>query len=241
MAAVARLDESAVVSMVSEVTNQVLDSIKPEQASLVIESTGARIPIVARLADVQSSLVHSASSCIIAEERCVLIWSNEPRTIINVAHNVEKQMLGFVSINMSVNSTHDMQVANPGTILQIVGPNMPTNMLAQTEEQSVEGLATPVRGAIDEKDEVYQRAIKVEEGEGEGEEDIEGKQPVRPVLRVHSFRIGVVMILVILTQSVGVSKVSRTIGCFPYPYTDIVYYSSSASGLGTVTGCASSW
>ncbi|KAI8651093.1 Glyco-trans-2-like domain-containing protein [Fusarium keratoplasticum] len=186
VAAVARLDESAVVSMVSEVTNQVLDSIKPEQASLVIESTGARIPIVARLADVQSPLVHSASSCIIAEERCVLIWSNEPRTIINVAHNVEKQMLGF-----------------------IVGPNMPTNMLAQTEEQSVEGLVTPVRGAIDEKDEVYQRAIKVEEGEGEGEEDIEGKQPVRPVLRVHSFRIGVVMILVILTQSVGVSKLLR--------------------------------
>lgn len=241
MAAVARLDESAVVSMVSEVTNQVLDSIKPEQASLVIESTGARIPIVARLADVQSPLVHSASSCIIAEERCVLIWSNEPRTIINVAHNVEKQMLGFVSITASVDSTHDMPVADPGIIFQIVGPNMPTNMLAQTEEQSVEGLVTPVRGAIDEKDEVYQRAIKVEEGEGEGEEDIEGKQPVRPVLRVHSFRIGVVMILVILTQSVGVSKVSCPIRCFIYLYTDLMHLSSSGSGLGTVTGCASSW
>lgn len=122
MAAVARLDESAVVSMVSEVTNQVLDSIKPEQASLVIESTGARIPIVARLADVQSPLVHSASSCIIAEERCVLIWSNEPRTIINVAHNVEKQMLGFVSITASVDSTHDMPVADPGIIFSDCRP-----------------------------------------------------------------------------------------------------------------------
>lgn len=117
---------------------------------------------------------------------------------------------------------------------------MPTNMLAQTEEQSVEGHVTPVRGAIDEKDEVYRRAIKVEEGEGEGEEDIEGKQPVRPVLRVHSLRIGVVMILVILTQSVGVSKVSSPTGCLSHLFTDSIYLSSSGSGVGTVTGCASS-
>lgn len=91
---------------------------------------------------------------------------------------------------------------------QIVGPSMSSGLLAQMEEQSSEDLVTPVRGALDEKDEVYQRAIKVEEGEGEGEEDLEGKQPVRPVLRVHSFRIGTVMILVILTQSMGVAKVS---------------------------------
>ncbi|KAF5021882.1 hypothetical protein F66182_6073 [Fusarium sp. NRRL 66182] len=185
-AAVARLDEAAVVSMASEVTNSVLDSIKPGQASLVNESTGSRMPIVSKLADVQQSLVHSTSSCIIAQERCVLIWSNDPRTVLNVAHNVEKQMLGF-----------------------IVGPKMPRGMLAQTEDQSVEEHNTPVRGAIDEKDEVYQRAIKVEEGGDDGDEDLEGKQLVRPTLRVHSFRIGIVMMLVILTQSVGVSRLIR--------------------------------
>ncbi|KAH6975841.1 glycosyl transferase family group 2-domain-containing protein [Ilyonectria destructans] len=92
---------------------------------------------------------------------------------------------------------------------QIVGPSMPRGLLAQTEEQSIEGLPTPVRGAIDEKNEVYQLAIKVEEGEGEGDEDLEGKPPVRPALRVHSVRIGIVMILVILTQSMGVSKLLR--------------------------------
>ncbi|KAF4984005.1 hypothetical protein FZEAL_710 [Fusarium zealandicum] len=186
VAAVARLDENAVVSMMSEVTNAVLDSIKPEQASLVIESTGGRIPIIAKLADVHQSLVHSATSCIVSQERCVLIWSNDARNVINVAHSVEKQMLGF-----------------------IVGPNMPHGLLAQTEEQSVEGLPTPVRGAIDEKDEVYQRAIKVEEGEGDSDEDLEGKQPVRPTLRLHSLRIGLVMILVILTQSLGVARLLR--------------------------------
>ncbi|KPM44164.1 hypothetical protein AK830_g2346 [Neonectria ditissima] len=183
VAAVARLEENAVVSMASEVTNTVLDTIRPDQASLLVESTDARIPIVSSLADVRQSLVHSTSSCIVVQERCVLIWSNVPNTVINVAHNVEKQLLGF-----------------------IVGPSMPRGLLAQTEEQSIDSLPTPVRGAIDEKNEVYQLAIKVEEGEGDGDEDLEGNPPVRPALRVHSFRIGIVMILVILTQSVGVSK-----------------------------------
>ncbi|KAH8684988.1 glycosyl transferase family group 2-domain-containing protein [Ilyonectria robusta] len=182
VAAVARLEENAVVSMASEVTNTVLDTITPDQASLLVESTGARIPIVPSLADVRQSLVHSTSSCIVVQERCVLIWSNVPNTVINVAHNVEKQLLGF-----------------------IVGPSMPRGLLAQTEEQSIDGLPTPVRGAIDEKNSVYQLAIKVEEGE-DADEDLEGNPPVRPALRVHSFRIGIVMILVILTQSMGVSK-----------------------------------
>ncbi|KAH7140030.1 glycosyl transferase family group 2-domain-containing protein [Dactylonectria estremocensis] len=186
VAAVARLDENAVVSMASEVTNTVLDTIKPDQNSLLVESTGARIPVIPSLADIHQSLVYSASSCIVAEERCVLIWSNDPNTIIGVAHNVEKQLLGF-----------------------IVGPSMPRGLLAQTEEQSIDGQPTPVRGAIDEKNEVYQAAIKVEEGVDDVDEDLEGNPPVRPTLRVHSFRIGIVMILVILTQSMGVSKLLR--------------------------------
>lgn len=97
VAAVARLNENAVVSMASEVTNTVLDTITPEQRSLLVASTGTRIPIVATLADVHQTLVHSASSCIVAQERCVLVWFNEPNTVTHVAHNVEKQLLGFVS------------------------------------------------------------------------------------------------------------------------------------------------
>jgi hypothetical protein len=83
--------------MASEVTNTIFDAIQPDQACLVVESTGARVPIVASLADVQQPLAHAASSCLVYQERCVLIWSNEPKTVINAAHNVEKQMLGFVS------------------------------------------------------------------------------------------------------------------------------------------------
>ncbi|KAM0227015.1 hypothetical protein ACHAPO_011899 [Fusarium lateritium] len=184
-AAIGRINESAIVSMSSEVTNAVLDTIRPDQVCLVNEDTGARIPIVASLNDIHDRLVHLTSSCIVVQERCVLIWSHEARNVLNVAHNVEKQMLGF-----------------------IVGPNMPQGLLAQTEEHSVENYHTPVRGAIDENNEVYQAAIKVEEG-GDDDDDIEGKAPKRPTLRVHSVRIGIVMMLVILTQSVGISRLIR--------------------------------
>ncbi|KAH7120443.1 hypothetical protein B0J13DRAFT_680698 [Dactylonectria estremocensis] len=182
VAAVARLDENAIISMVSEVTNTVLDAIKPDQNSLLVESTGARIPIIPSLADIHQSLVYSASSCIVVEERCVLIWSNDANTIISVAHNVEKQLLGF-----------------------IVGPSIPRGLLAQTEEQSIDGQATHVRGAIDEKHEIYQAAIKVEKARTMSTRFSKVTR-LRPTLR---FRIGIVMILVILTQSMGVSKLLR--------------------------------
>ncbi|KAK0392498.1 hypothetical protein NLU13_1993 [Sarocladium strictum] len=187
VAAVARLDEQAVVSMASEVTNAIFEVVQPDQACLVVESTGARVPIVTSLADVQPTLARVASSCLVYKERCVLVWSNEPKTVINAAHNVEKQMLGF-----------------------IVGPNMPHPVHAQTEAQSINIVSTPVRGAIDEKNEVYRRAIEVEEGkDDDDDEDLENNQPVRPTLRVHSIRIGIVMILVVLTQALGVSKLLR--------------------------------
>ncbi|KAH8175129.1 glycosyl transferase family group 2 domain-containing protein [Sarocladium implicatum] len=187
VAAVARLDEKAVVSMASEVTNSIFDAIDPEQTCMVVESTGARVPIVASLAHVEKQLAHAASACIVVQERCVLVWSNEPKTVVNAAHNVEKQMLAF-----------------------IFGPNMPQDLHAQTEEQSINFVNSPVRGAIDEKNEVYRRAIEVEEGKDDDDgEDIENNQPVRPTLRIHSIRIGIVMILVVLTQALGISKLLR--------------------------------
>lgn len=103
VAAVNRLNESAIVSMASEVTCAVLDSLKPGQASLVNEDTGARIPVIQSFADVHESLVHLTSSCIVVQERCVLIWAHESRTVLNVAHNVEKQMLGVVSKTIHLN------------------------------------------------------------------------------------------------------------------------------------------
>lgn len=96
-AAIAILGENAIISMASEVTMAVVNTIEPGQVTLVVESTGARVPVVQSLSDVKRTLTQFSSSCIVLKEKCVLIWSHDPRTIINVAHNVEKQMLGYVS------------------------------------------------------------------------------------------------------------------------------------------------
>lgn len=70
-----------------------------------------------------------------------------------------------------------------------------------------------VRGALDEKHEVYSKAVALEEG-GEEEEtavDLEGNLAPRPIHRIHAFKISLAIMLVILTQSIGVSRVSFSI------------------------------
>jgi hypothetical protein len=54
------------------------------------------------------------------------------------------------------------------------------------DSDSAKGAQQPVRGAINEKDAVYRRAIEVEEGLGGTEADLSGKLSPRPVLRIHS-------------------------------------------------------
>jgi hypothetical protein len=185
--AVARLGEEAVMSMVSEVTRAIIDSVAPDRRSLILETTGARIPIVQSLADVHYSLAHSATACLVLQQRCVLIWSNDPATIMLVAQAVEKQLL-----------------------VMVFGPNVPRGMAQTAEDQSMHDAPTPVRGALDEKNEVYIKAVALEEGHSsdEEDEDLEGTVAPRPTLRLHSLRTGIVMILVIVSQSLGVMKVS---------------------------------
>jgi hypothetical protein len=65
---------------------------------------------------------------------------------------------------------------------------------------------TTVRGALDEGNDIYHKAMALEEGTGE-EDDLEGLVPTRPVSRVHSLKISLAMMLVVFTQVIGVSKV----------------------------------
>jgi hypothetical protein len=65
-----------------------------------------------------------------------------------------------------------------------------------------------VRGDLDEKNVVYSRAVALEEGAEEVEEDIEGALPPRPVGRVHCIKASLAVMLVIVSQTLGVSKVS---------------------------------
>lgn len=68
----------------------------------------------------------------------------------------------------------------------------------------------PVRGALDEKHEVYSKAVALEEGTVEDDTpvDLEGNLPPRPAHRIHAVKISLAIMLVILTQSLGVSRVS---------------------------------
>ena len=67
-----------------------------------------------------------------------------------------------------------------------------------------------VRGALDEKHEVYSKAVALEEGVEEDEPpiDLEGNLAPRPTHRIHAFKISFAIMLVILTQALGVSRVS---------------------------------
>lgn len=71
----------------------------------------------------------------------------------------------------------------------------------------------PVRGALDEKHEIYSKAVALEEGPEEDNTpvDLEGNLAPRPAHKIHAFKISFAIMLVILTQSLGVSKVSSRI------------------------------
>ena len=90
--AIARLGETAAVTMSSRFTSALIDSLMPGQKSLIVDSTSARIPIVQCLNDVNSELVHFARACIIVQEKIVLVWSHDPGAILNVAFDVERQL-----------------------------------------------------------------------------------------------------------------------------------------------------
>lgn len=68
----------------------------------------------------------------------------------------------------------------------------------------------PVRGALDEKHEIYSKAVALEEGieEDNTPVDLEGNLAPRPAHRIHAFKISFAIMLVILTQALGVSRVS---------------------------------
>lgn len=76
-----------------------------------------------------------------------------------------------------------------------------------------------IRGALDEKHEIYSKAVALEEGEeDETAVDLEGNLAPRPTVRIHAFKISFAIMLVILTQSLGVSRVSLNITsqCFHF-------------------------
>ncbi|KAJ5131968.1 hypothetical protein N7448_006126 [Penicillium atrosanguineum] len=195
--AITRLGETAAVAMSSRFTSALIDSIVPGQKSLIVESTSARIPIVYCLNDVNSELVHFARACIIVQEKIVLVWSHDSGAILNVAFDVERQL-----------GRKGPRVSN-ATTPRISGRSSPLDfdLDAQTSTKA-NSTVLPIRGALDEKHEVYSKAVALEEGTEEDETpvDLEGNLAPRPAHRIHAFKISFAIMLVILTQALGVSR-----------------------------------
>ncbi|KAJ5593912.1 uncharacterized protein N7459_000120 [Penicillium hispanicum] len=196
--AIMRLGETAAIAMSSRFTSTIIESIVPGQKSLIVESTSARIPVVSRLDDVTSGLVHFARACIVMQERVVLVWSHDANAILNVAFDVEKQ-LGRKGARISTSTTP-----------RISGRSSPSDFPLADARMSTQPHSTNssvlVRGALNEKEAIYSKAVALEEGEEEDGVDLEGNVAPRPVLRVHTIKISIAVMLVIITQCLGISR-----------------------------------
>ncbi|PMD21641.1 hypothetical protein NA56DRAFT_625597 [Hyaloscypha hepaticicola] len=171
--------------MSSNITAGIMELINPFQKSLTIEQTGHRIPIVASLSDVTPEMAIYGRACILRNEQLILVWSTSSETIMDVGSDVEMQLYTLVRTMR----TFDYLL-----------------LIHLSSSMSVTSKRTTVRGALNEDDELFAKAVALEEGAGEDEDDVEGSLPKRPVSRVHSVKISIAMMLVVFTQAVGISK-----------------------------------
>ncbi|KAL2670060.1 hypothetical protein Neosp_014941 [[Neocosmospora] mangrovei] len=187
--AVSKLDAEAVMSISSEMLISIIDSIPPTQRSLVSEATGARIPVVPSLEDVTPEMCHYSRACIALQERVVIVWSQDPKAIINVTNHVQREILDMAQTTLEEDP---------------INGRTPSSFTQRSSSTTPVPTPAVVRGGLDEKNEVFQRAVALEENEDENE-DVEGT-PIRPKLKMHAFKISLAIMLVIITQSLGITK-----------------------------------
>jgi hypothetical protein len=225
--AVHRLNENALVSISSRITAAVLDSLAPGQKSFVVEYTGTRIPILATLDDVQCGISHFSRACIILRERVLLVWSHDPSTILDVAYDVEMQLSGKESKFSNLTTP---RISGHSTPLSVSAGGAGSVILGRSTPDSKTASASPsalgfVRGALDEKHDVYSRAVALEErGDEDEEPDLERALAPRAIVRVHAVKITLAIMLVIITQALGVARVF-----FSLPLLDFLYFFSPSS------------
>ncbi|KAK2592718.1 hypothetical protein QQS21_009593 [Conoideocrella luteorostrata] len=193
-ATVSKLDTEAVISISSEELVSIIDTIPFTQRSLVSDATGARIPVVPTLEDVVPEMSYYSRACIVLEERVVLVWSQDPKTIISVTHNVQREIL-----DVTQNILEDEPEKRERPL---------SNFTQRSSSTALVSTPSVVRGGLNEKNEVFQRAVALEENEDDNE-DLEKAAPVRPKLKMHAFKISIAIMLVIVTQSLGVTKLLR--------------------------------
>lgn len=96
--AILRLRDTAVLAIVSEVTDLAFDLVKPGQRYLLINSSGARIPIVESLNDVNVHLTSAARACLIRQQNVMLVWSEDVFSLVNIGQEVQEDLMGLVSV-----------------------------------------------------------------------------------------------------------------------------------------------
>lgn len=213
--AVSELDAEALISISSETLVKIISAIPPTQRSLVSESTGARIPVVPNLEAVTPDLCHYSRACIVLEERVVLVWSQDPKAIVHVADHVQEELFEMVRILSTLVCLRPglsrFEQTQTSSEEDFDRPDRARSTFTQLSFDTAP-VASPtiVRGALDEKNEIFSRAVALEENEDENE-DVEMAAPQRPRLKMHAFKISVAIMLVIITQSLGVIKVCHTI------------------------------
>ncbi|RGP78915.1 hypothetical protein FLONG3_2820 [Fusarium longipes] len=192
--AVSKLDVEALISISCEALANIIGDIPPTQRSLVSESTGARIPVIPNLESVTSDMCHYSRACIVFEERIVLVWCQDPKAIMHVADHVQQEIFAMTETHPA--EDFDQHGTARSTFTQHSSDTVPV------------ASPTVVRGGLDEKNEIFSRAVALEENEDENN-DVEMGIAPRPRLKMHAFKITIAIMLVIITQSLGVTKLLR--------------------------------
>jgi hypothetical protein len=99
--AVERLGVPAAFTMSSEVVSTLLDQITPLQTEVALASEGFTVPIVKSVTQVgipngRVSPAHWV--CLCREEKCLLVWADSVKNLLQHGSDVEAKLFGLVSL-----------------------------------------------------------------------------------------------------------------------------------------------
>lgn len=98
----------------------------------------------------------------------------------------------------------------PENLSPVTNLTRPNSYSPRISGQNISHLEVSIRGVLDEKNEVIMKAIALEEGVDD-DEDIEVELPLRLVVRVYLVKVSLAIILVIVWQTLRISKVGQTL------------------------------
>ncbi|PTD09593.1 hypothetical protein HYE67_006499 [Fusarium culmorum] len=134
---------------------------KLDAEALISISSETLVKIIGAIPPTQRSLVSESTGARIPvvpnlEARVVLMWSQDPKAIIHVADHVQQEL--FEITQTSSEEDFDQPDRARSTFTQLSSDTAPV------------ASPTAVRGGLDEKNEIFSRAVALEENEDENED-----------------------------------------------------------------------